>query len=67
MHESISGIDLKVMRVKASVKAIDVAIYLKWSPSKLSLIENGRILVSQDSMMKIKDAVTRLSNSGMKN
>ncbi len=61
MTRQITGIDLKLMRIQAGLKAIDVAIALRWSPSKLSLVENGRITVDQDSMVAIQEAVQRLS------
>jgi hypothetical protein len=61
MTKQITGMNLKLMRVHVGLKAIDVAIALGWSPSKLSLVENGRIKVDQDAMVTIQETVKRLS------
>jgi transcriptional regulator with XRE-family HTH domain len=60
---SKNSLDLKLMRVKAGVKAIDVAISLGWSPSKLSLIENGRTRVSPELLDVIRETIGRLAKN----
>jgi len=61
MQENQDGLELKIMRIKTGIKAIDVAISLGWSPSKLSLIENGRIKASEETIMQIKEAIIQLT------
>lgn len=55
------GLDLKVTRIKLGVKAIDVAMSLGWSPSKLSLIENSRTRMTPDLLVKIRKVISTLS------
>jgi hypothetical protein len=61
MQQTRDGLELKVMRIKAGVKAIDVAISLGWSPAKLSLIENGRTRVNPELLARIREMIIRLS------
>jgi hypothetical protein len=63
MLDKRSGIEMKLMRISAGLKAIDVAIALGWYPSKLSLVENGRVKVSPETVVKIQETISRLSNT----
>ncbi|SDZ40044.1 Helix-turn-helix [Proteiniborus ethanoligenes] len=46
------GLEIKLMRIKANIKAINLAKKLNMSPSKLSLIENGHIKCSEEEYKK---------------
>ncbi|MDR3597690.1 helix-turn-helix transcriptional regulator [Clostridium sp.] len=49
------GYEIKIKRIKNKVKAIDLALKLGISPSKLSLIENERVKCPEDLYQKIEE------------
>lgn len=54
------GLKLKVLRVEAGVRQLDVALRLGCSASRLSLIENGYSRVDKKALRKIEEAITGL-------
>ena len=61
MEQMIHGSDLRVMRTKANVKALDVALRLGWSPSKLSLIERGYREIDEETSKRIEQVIVDLA------
>lgn len=59
-NRKTDGLRLKVLRVEAGVKAVDVAAVLRWNPSKLSLIENGRVKADRKEVERIEKAIKEL-------
>jgi hypothetical protein len=55
------GLNIKLERIKAGIKAYDLAHQLKWHPSKLSLVENNRIKLKLDQVAKIMQAIAKLN------
>jgi ribosome-binding protein aMBF1 (putative translation factor) len=53
----LAGKDIKIARVYAGKKAIDLAKELKITPSKLSLIENGYINCDFETEEKVRNAL----------
>ena len=53
------GTDIKIMRIRSGIKAIELAKQIGISNVKLSLIENNRIDVSKDVLEKIQAALTK--------
>ena len=56
-----NGSDLRMMRTKANVKALDVALRLGWSPSKLSLIERGYRKIDEETSKRIEQVIGELA------
>jgi transcriptional regulator with XRE-family HTH domain len=44
----VNGIDLKVLRIRSGVRQYDLAARLGMNPSRLSLVENGRVPLDPD-------------------
>jgi len=46
-HKTLSGLTVKLARIKRGVRQYELAAALDVSPQRLSLIENGRLQVNQ--------------------
>ena len=44
----MKGIDLKVLRIRSGVRQYELAAQLGMNPSRLSLVENGRVPLEPD-------------------
>jgi transcriptional regulator with XRE-family HTH domain len=44
----VKGIDLKVLRIRAGVRQYELAAQLGMNPSRLSLVESGRVPLAPD-------------------
>ena len=55
----MNGFQLKVKRIKASLKQYEVAAYVGMSPNKLCEIELGRRTASPELLDRISEAIER--------
>jgi len=59
----LTGLDLKILRIRAGLKQLEVAQAVGIHPTALSLIENGWRPLTRELAARITAAIEELSNA----